>query len=307
VQAAWALYFEKFNKDIQPKDNERSTSTPSQPSTSSESLTWDALQSKIKTDAAWVQRVKENNEKFGMQMDTLTAGKAAITQADKNLSEGRSGKEEVTSLLEGARDVLSAWLDKKQGHTVTDPAIFRNLAAYWEKSFYDDMDRLHVEPPTTLTRVSEYLPEITQFVERIIQNGYAYATEDGDVYFDRRRFDGAAGNANAGSADWCHTYAKLQPWSKGNSDLLDEGEGTFSDAVLPSVRAQSRKTLFARLAYNRAREEVSCRLCTLESFKTGRAVVAKSMGQRSTGLAHRVLRDGIRGARRADGHSFWRS
>jgi len=92
------------------------------------------------------------------------------------------------------------------------------------------MEKLRVEPPTTLTRVSEYLPEITDFVDRIVKNGYAYATEDGSVYFDTRRFDGAKGSESTSGHDWCHTYAKLQPWSKGNKDLLAEGEGSLTVA-----------------------------------------------------------------------------
>lgn len=76
------------------------------------------------------------------------------------------------------------------------------------------MRRLRVREPDTLTRVTEYVPEIVEFVEGIVKNGYAY-TDDGSVYFDTRTFDNAEG----------HDYAKLEPWSKGNRELLEEGEG----------------------------------------------------------------------------------
>lgn len=98
--------------------------------------------------------------------------------------------------------------------TVTDPAIFRSLAAYWEAQFFKDMSRLRVRGPDTLTRVTEYVPEIVTFVEQIIKNGYGYEF-DGSVYFDTNAFDKADG----------HDYAKLEPWSKGNRALLEEGEG----------------------------------------------------------------------------------
>jgi cysteinyl-tRNA synthetase len=100
---------------------------------------------------------------------------------------------------------------------VTDPAISRSLAAYWEKRFFDDMARLRVRPPDTLTRVTEYVPEIVSFVEGIIRNGYGYEAQ-GSVYFDTEAFDKAPH----------HTYAKLEPWSKGNKKLIDEGEGRSS-------------------------------------------------------------------------------
>lgn len=77
------------------------------------------------------------------------------------------------------------------------------------------MDRLRVRRPDTLTRVTEYVPEIINFIDRIIANGFAYESE-GSVYFDTGAFERAEG----------HAYPKLQPGSKGNRELLEEGEGT---------------------------------------------------------------------------------
>jgi tRNA synthetases class I (C) catalytic domain len=87
------------------------------------------------------------------------------------------------------------------------------------------MARLRVKEPDTLTRVTEYVPEIVSFVERIVQNGYAYEVS-GSVYFDTNKFDSHAN----------HSYAKLEPWSKGNKELLEEGEGRHPPLNLPSRR-----------------------------------------------------------------------
>jgi hypothetical protein len=87
------------------------------------------------------------------------------------------------------------------------------------------MARLRVRDPDTLTRVTEYVPEIVTFVERIVQNGYAYEV-DGSVYFDTETFDKTEG----------HDYAKLEPWSKGNRELLAEGEGEiYPEHAIPSI------------------------------------------------------------------------
>lgn len=87
------------------------------------------------------------------------------------------------------------------------------------------MRRLRVRDPDTLTRVTEYLPEIITFVEKIIKNGYAYEAE-GSVYFDTKAFDDAPH----------HDYAKLEPWSKGNREVTDSGEGKLS--VISYLSAQ---------------------------------------------------------------------
>ena len=99
---------------------------------------------------------------------------------------------------------------------MTDPALSRALAQYWEREFFKDMKRLRVRPPDTLTRVTEFVPEIVAFVGRIIENGFAYESE-GSVYFDTGAFERGGR----------HEYPKLQPGSKGNRELLEEGEGIF--------------------------------------------------------------------------------
>ena len=105
---------------------------------------------------------------------------------------------------------------------MTDPSLSRSLARFWEAKFFEDMARLRVEEPDTLTRVTEYIPEIVEFVKRIIENGYAYEVT-GSVYFDTNKFDTTKN----------HSYAKLEPWSKGNKELLEEGEGRYAPINLP--------------------------------------------------------------------------
>jgi cysteinyl-tRNA synthetase len=50
--------------------------------------------------------------------------------------------------------------------------------------FYRCAERLHVTPVSKLTRVTEYVPQIITFIEELIRKGFAYATPDGNVYFD---------------------------------------------------------------------------------------------------------------------------
>lgn len=45
------------------------------------------------------------------------------------------------------------------------------------------MDALNVKTPDILTRVSEYVPEVIEYIEKIIENGYGYKAKDGSVSF----------------------------------------------------------------------------------------------------------------------------
>lgn len=125
---------------------------------------------------------------------------------------------ETADFFKSVKDVTTPHLDSKFGSEINDPSIFRKLPRYWENQFNEDMNKLNVLPATITTRVSEYIPDIIEFVEKIIANGYAYATNDGSVYFDTNKFEN--------SSD--HAYAKLQPWNKGDMSLINEGEGSLT-------------------------------------------------------------------------------
>ena len=76
-----------------------------------------------------------------------------------------------SEILEAARDALSNRLDKLEGATITDQKIFREHAARYEKEFLEDMATLHVREPDVMTRVSEYVKQIEDFVTEIIAKG----------------------------------------------------------------------------------------------------------------------------------------
>ena len=166
-----------------------------------------------------VKQIGLTNAKFPMHVKAVTATLNALTE------EAMSYEEFTTAV----KDVVVAKLDKDLGSTVTDPAVFRKCSSYWERQYDLDMLKLKVLPPTIVTRVSEYIPEIVTFVEKIVERGYAYATSDGSVYFSTGQFDNSEG----------HQYAKCQPWSKGDMALLADGEGSLTAGVVEGKRSAS--------------------------------------------------------------------
>jgi cysteinyl-tRNA synthetase len=100
---------------------------------------------------------------------------------------------------------------------LTAKAIFVQLTQHYENLFFEDMHALNVLDPDEITRVTEFVPQINKFVEKIIEKGFAYQTEQGNVYFDIDSFE-KVGNA----------YCRLEPQNRGNQELLADGEGGLS-------------------------------------------------------------------------------
>ncbi len=71
---------------------------------------------------------------------------------------------------------------REQGTTVPELAD-KFIAAYFE-----DTKPLNIKPATTQPRATDNIPEIIEFVQDLIDNGYAYESE-GDVYYRARKFN----------------------------------------------------------------------------------------------------------------------
>lgn len=131
---------------------------------------------------------------------------------------------------------------------------FLDLTAAYELDFFNDMAALNVLPPDAVTRVSDYVPEVIAYIERIMENGYCYEA-GGSVYFDTAAFSsapskrygkldpskvaaGQAAGQAAAEADAAETAADgadgegavSSDWTEGKStaELLAEGEGALS-------------------------------------------------------------------------------
>lgn len=139
----------------------------------------------------------------------------------------------LAELLERVSAPLAVHLDRLRGATVDIQTLFREHAARYEAEYLEDMAALGVRPVDVMTRVSEYLDEVVEMVERIIANGFAYES-DGSVYFDTQAF--------AASPD--HSYGKLEPWSVGDAGLLADGEGALTG---PSAKRHPNDFALVRL------------------------------------------------------------
>jgi len=58
----------------------------------------------------------------------------------------------------------------------------------YTRSYFDDMDALGVIRPNISPRASGHIPEQIEVIKKLLEKGYAYETEGGDVYFSVERF-----------------------------------------------------------------------------------------------------------------------
>ena len=76
------------------------------------------------------------------------------------------------------------------------------------REYETDAKGLNVLPATVHPKVSEYMPQIIRFIEKLVEKGYAYET-NGDVYYRTRKFTGY-GKLSGQSLDDLNAGARVE-------------------------------------------------------------------------------------------------
>ena len=71
------------------------------------------------------------------------------------------------------------------------------IADFYTKAFLEDMKKLNIDMPEIICRATEHIEVMENYVKKIIENGYAYETEN-TIYFDTSKLDkyGVLSNRN---------------------------------------------------------------------------------------------------------------
>ena len=80
--------------------------------------------------------------------------------------------------------------DKIQKKAITEKLDPVAVAYKYETMYFDCMRDLNVLKPTISCRATGHIIEIIEAVKELIEKGYAYVTEEGNVYYDVRKFHG---------------------------------------------------------------------------------------------------------------------
>src|ERR1700752_2663817 len=77
--------------------------------------------------------------------------------------------------------------DKIIRNSARDGVNVQQYTAKYEKAFLEDAAMIGIEQPT-LVRATEHIPAMVSFVERMVEKGIAYRTDDGSYYFRIAKF-----------------------------------------------------------------------------------------------------------------------
>ena len=132
-------------------------------------------------------------------------------------------------------DVLRRWLERRgyevtfvQNFTDIDDKMIRRahkekitvseLAERFIAEYHEDATALGIRPPDVAPRATEHIPEIIATIQKIMDNGHAYAA-GGDVYFDVRSWP-EYGKLCKQSIDDLEAGARVEP-GENKRDPLD--------------------------------------------------------------------------------------
>ena len=156
----------------------------------------------------------DREAKVKMHIKTVATASEAIISLEKGKLKETSEDFQIQ-----VQDVLLPYLDSLYGSSIdaNDHAIFTKLTQKYETRFMEDVRALNCLDPDVVTRVTEYGPQIVDFVKKIEGNAFGYRTSDGSVYFDIEAFEAANNN-----------YARLEPWNRNDKSLQADGEGALT-------------------------------------------------------------------------------
>ena len=89
------------------------------------------------------------------------------------------------TFVQNFTDIDDKMINKANAEGIT----VKELGDKYIKEYYKDADNLNIERATVNPRATEYIDEVINFVQQLIDAGFAYEV-DGDVYFSTKKFEG---------------------------------------------------------------------------------------------------------------------
>ncbi|CAG8627195.1 21120_t:CDS:10, partial [Racocetra persica] len=105
----------------------------------------DFAKSKLGTGDGLEGSASRGDPKYLLYANSFRETVKAVAAAEIALEDNDTSEETAHQLLKESQEIVSEWLDQKDGASITDQKVFRDLAAYWEQEFMEDMQTLNVD------------------------------------------------------------------------------------------------------------------------------------------------------------------
>ncbi len=78
--------------------------------------------------------------------------------------------------------------DKTIRGAIREKIPLKQYTEPYRKAFFEDLSALHIQKAEHYPAATDYIPEMIQMIEQLIQKGFAYKSPNGSIYFSIRKF-----------------------------------------------------------------------------------------------------------------------
>jgi len=80
--------------------------------------------------------------------------------------------------------------DKTIRESQREEKTLKEFTEFYTKEFFKDIKTLNILEPTKFTKATDYINEMVKIINKLLDKGLAYKSNDGSVYFDIKKFKG---------------------------------------------------------------------------------------------------------------------
>ncbi|MEK7586207.1 MAG: cysteine--tRNA ligase [Patescibacteria group bacterium] len=111
--------------------------------------------------------------------------------------------------------------DKTIRDSIIEEKTLKEFTEFYTEEFYKDRDALNIIPADKYTKATDYVKEMLELTEKLVENSHAYMTDDGSAYFSIKKDT---------------EYGKLSHFTL--SDLKENAEGRMKSDEYDKDNAQ---------------------------------------------------------------------
>lgn len=118
----------------------------------------------------------------------------------------------------------------------------KEFTEFYTKAFFNDLKKLNIEIPGILPRATEHIQGMVELIKKLLKKGYAYKTENGDIYYKISKFtnygklaclkiddlkqnaDGRLNNSDEYEKEYARDFALWKAYDKEDGEVFWETE-----------------------------------------------------------------------------------